>query len=327
MQWMRSHQLRKLQPLMRIVIKIGSRGSKLALWQANWVKSALQSINPSQAIDISIIKTKGDKILDAPLAKVGGKGLFVKEIEEALLDGKIDLAVHSMKDMPADIPEGLCIGSIPKREDPADVLISKTGESFAQLKTGARIGTSSLRRASQLLHARPDIEIIPLRGNLDTRIDKLKTENLDAVVLAAAGVKRLGLEEKITEVLHNRIMLPAVGQGALCIEIRQDDPEIGSKVSALDHRETRVAVTGERAFLNRLGGSCQVPIAGYGVVEGESLFMRGLVSDLSGNRVIEDNHQGDLSIPEEIGIALADRLLSMGADKILDQLKSEAYER
>ena len=327
MQRVRRHQLRDLQPLMRDAVKIGSRGSKLALWQANWVKSALQSENLSLVIDISIIKTKGDKILDVPLAKVGGKGLFVKEIEEALLNGKIDLAVHSMKDMPADIPEGLCIGSVPKREDPGDALISKNGKSFTELKTGARIGTGSLRRGAQLLHARSDIEIVPLRGNLDTRIRKLETEDLDAVILAVAGIKRLDLEDKITEVLPKRIMLPAVGQGALCIEIRQNDPQIESKVNKLDHRETRVAVMGERAMLNRLEGSCQIPIAGYGEINGGVLTLRGLVSDLTGKKVIRDRIEGDVSNPEEIGVALAERLLSMGADEILDQLKSEAYER
>ena len=327
MRRMRRHQLWGLQPLMRDAIKIGSRGSKLALWQANWVKSALQSENPSLAVDISVIKTKGDKILDAPLAKVGGKGLFVKEIEEALLNGEIDLAVHSMKDMPSEIPEGLCIGSVPKREDPGDALISKNGKPFTELKTGARIGTSSLRRGSQLLHARSDIEIVPLRGNLDTRIKKLETEDLDAVILAAAGIKRLDLEDRITEILPKRIMLPAVGQGALCIEIRQNDPQIESQVNELNHRETRVAVMGERAMLNRLEGSCQIPIAGYGEIDGDVLTLRGLVSDLTGKKVIRDSIEGDVSNPEEIGITLAERLLSMGADKILDQLKSEAYER
>jgi len=327
MQRMRRHQLRGLQPLMRNAVKIGSRGSKLAMWQANWVKSALESKNPSLTIDIFIIKTKGDKILDTPLAKVGGKGLFVKEIEEALLNGEIDLAVHSMKDMPSEIPDGLCIGSVPKREDPGDALISKNGKPFNELETGARIGTSSLRRGAQLLHARPDIEIIPLRGNLDTRIRKLETENLDAVILAAAGIKRLDLDDKITEVLPKHVMLPAVGQGALCIEIRQNDPQIESMVNELDHRETRIAVLGERAMSNRLGGSCQIPIAGYGEIDGEVLTLQGLVSNLSGKKVIRDSIRGDVSNPEKIGAALAERLLSMGADEILDQLKSEAYER
>jgi len=211
---------------MEKTIKIGTRGSRLALWQANWVKSAITSINPSLSVDLIIIKTKGDKILDVPLAKVGGKGLFVKEIEEALLDGRIDLAVHSMKDMPAEIPPGLCIGAVPERETPNDVLISKNGLLFSELISGSKVGTSSLRRSAQLLHARPDLVILPLRGNLDTRLKKLETENMDAIILAAAGVKRLNFESRITEYIDENVMLPAVGQGALCIEIRENDTEI-----------------------------------------------------------------------------------------------------
>jgi hydroxymethylbilane synthase len=219
---------------MKVSIKIGTRASKLALWQANWVKSALIEANPAQTVELVTIKTKGDKILDVPLAKVGGKGLFVKEIEQALLDQRIDIAVHSMKDMPAEIPEGLCIGAIPRRESATDVLISRASRRFAELPRGAVIGTSSLRRAAQLRHARPDIAIVSLRGNLDTRLKKLQTENLDAIVLAAAGVKRLELEHRITEYLDSEIMLPAVGQGALCIEMRQHDPVIEPMVKALD---------------------------------------------------------------------------------------------
>jgi len=230
-------------------IKIGTRGSKLALWQANWIKTELNKNTPSLLIEIVVIKTKGDKILDVPLAKVGGKGLFVKEIEEALLDRRIDLAVHSMKDMPADLPEGLCIGPVPKREIPADVLISKNGLRLSELEPQARIGTSSLRRASQIKHAKPGFIILPLRGNLDTRLKKLETDDLDAIVLAAAGVKRLNLEKRITEYIDYDIMLPAVGQGALCIEIRKDDPEIEKIISKLNHPETRAIVMGERAFL------------------------------------------------------------------------------
>ena len=315
------NQLRELRPLMADAVKIGSRGSKLALWQANWVRSALQSENSSLDIDISIIKTKGDKILDSPLAKLGGKGLFVKEIEEGLLIGEIDLAVHSMKDMPSEIPAGLCIGSVPKREDPGDALVSKDGRSFSALKIGARIGTSSLRRGAQLLHARSDIEIVPPRGNVDTRIRKLETEDMDAVILAEAGMKRLGLADKITEVLPKSVMLPAVGQGALSIEIRQNDSRIESMIKKLDHRITRLAVMGERAMLNRLGGSCQIPIAGYGEVNGNTLTLKGLVSDLSGEKVIKDSIEGEVSDSEAMGVALAERMLSMGADHILDQLK------
>jgi hydroxymethylbilane synthase len=303
-------------------IKIGTRGSKLALWQANWVKSALISINPSLSVDLFIIKTKGDKILDVPLAMVGGKGLFVKEIEEALLDGRIDLAVHSMKDMPAEIPPGLCIGAVPKRETPNDVLISKNGLLFSELTSGSRIGTSSLRRSAQLQHARPDIVILPLRGNLDTRLKKLKTENMDATILAAAGVKRLNYESRITEYLDENIMLPAVGQGALCIEIRENDAEIEPIVTALDHQKTRSAVIGERAFSNCLEGGCQVPIAAYGKIEKNIFTLSGLVADIDGKTILKKTLSGAVEQSESIGVKLADSLISMGAKKILENIKT-----
>jgi len=307
---------------MKVSIKIGTRASKLALWQANWVKSALIEANPSQAVELVTIKTKGDKILDVPLAKVGGKGLFVKEIEQALMDQRIDIAVHSMKDMPAEIPENLCIGAIPRRESATDVLISRAGRRFAELPRGAVIGTSSLRRAAQLRHARPDIEIVPLRGNLDTRLKKLQTENLDAIVLAAAGVKRLELEHRITEYLDSEVMLPAVGQGALCIEMRQHDPVIEPIVKALDDPPSRAIVLGERAFLNRLGGSCQVPIAGHGEIISNTFQLTGLVANIDGSRIIKSVLSGAVDSSESIGINLAEELISRGADKILEQLQS-----
>ena len=306
----------------RSTIKIGTRGSKLALWQANWIKTQLRKNTPSLSIEIIVIKTKGDKILDVPLAKVGGKGLFVKEIEEALLDKRIDLAVHSMKDMPADLPGGLCIGPVPKRENPADVLISRRGLLLSELKPQARIGTSSLRRAAQIRHAKPDCMILPLRGNLDTRLKKLETNDLDAIVLAAAGVKRLNLEKKITQYLDYDLMLPAVGQGALCIEIRKHDLEIEKIVSKLNHPKTRAVVMGERAFLRTLGGSCQVPVAGFGEINQNSFTLRGLVADIEGKIIIKDIITGHKNSSESLGIELAQRLHSMGADKILKELKA-----
>jgi len=315
-----SNQLRELYAVMKRTVKIGTRGSKLALWQANWVKSALEDQHPSPTVELDIIKTKGDKILDVPLAKVGGKGLFVKEIEDALLSGRVDLAVHSMKDMPAEIPDGLCIGAIPERETPQDVLISKNGLSLSELGSGAHVGTSSLRRGSQILHARPDLVIKPLRGNLDTRLLKLETEDLDAVVLAAAGVKRLGLESKITEYLDETVMLPAVGQGALCIEIRENDPEVEPLVAALEHPHTRTVVMGERAFLTRLEGGCQVPMAAHGKVEGNVFTIKGLVATLDGKTVIKDTLSGPADSSETIGLDLAERLISMGAQKIIESL-------
>ncbi|MFC1830070.1 hydroxymethylbilane synthase [Thermodesulfobacteriota bacterium] len=304
-------------------IKIGTRGSKLALWQANWVKSSLETARPTLVVELVPIKTKGDKILDVPLAKVGGKGLFVKEIEDALIKGEIDIAVHSMKDMPSEIPAGLSIGAICKREIPNDVLISKNGHPFKTLKPGAVIGTSSLRRAAQLRHVRPDIVILPLRGNLDTRIRKLDTENMDAIVLAAAGVKRLDLEERITEYLDENVMLPAVGQGALCIEIREGDPEIEPIVAALNHHDSRAVVSGERAFLHRLEGGCQVPIAAHGKILDKNFVLSGLVATIDGTTLIKDTLSGPVESAESIGVNLAERLLSMGAKEILEDLQAD----
>ena len=307
---------------MKPSIRVGTRASKLALWQANWVQSALNEKFPDQKVELVKIKTKGDKILDVPLAKVGGKGLFVKEIEQALLESRIDLAVHSMKDMPAEIPDGLCIGAIPRREDPADVLVAREDLEFSNLKRGAVIGTSSLRRAAQLRHARPDITISPLRGNLDTRLKKLQTENLDAIVLAAAGIKRLNIAHRITEYLQDDIMLPAVGQGALCIEMRQEDPIIGPMLATLDHANSRTVVLGERAFLNRLGGSCQVPIAGHGKILADTFSLTGLVADMDGSRIIKADLSGPVDSAEGIGVKLAEQLLARGADEILEKLNS-----
>ena len=305
-------------------ITIGTRGSKLALWQAHWVKGALTSQDDGLQVDITIIKTKGDKILDVPLAKVGGKGLFVKEIEEALLAQKIDLAVHSMKDMPAELPDGLCIGAIPEREAPHDVLISRQEKPLADLEKGATVGTSSLRRAAQLLNKRPELTIVPLRGNLDTRLRKLDAGEMDAIVLAAAGVKRLGLAHRISEDLGAEVMLPAAGQGALCIEIRENDAHITSVVGALDHGETRRTVLGERAFLHRMGGSCQVPIATHGKMIDGQYRLAGLVAEIDGSHIIRETLTGPADDAERIGIELADRLIGLGADRILERLQESA---
>ncbi len=304
-------------------IHIGTRGSKLALWQANWVKSRLEALHPSLTVELTIIKTKGDKILDVPLAKVGGKGLFVKEIEEALLEGRIDLAVHSMKDMPAEIPDGLCIGAVPERETPVDALISREGQALEELPRGARVGTSSLRRSSQLLRARPDLEIIPLRGNLDTRLRKLDEGRMDAIVLAGAGIRRLGLEERITQLLAPEIMLPAVGQGALCVETRAADAQIAPLVAPLEDQTTRLAVTAERAFLHRLEGGCQVPIAGHATLANNQLAICGLVSDLRGQTVYQETKNGPAAEAAAIGRHLADLLLDQGARAVLDRLQTE----
>ncbi len=308
-------------------IIIGTRGSGLALWQADFIKSLIEKEHKDIEVSIKIIKTKGDKILDTPLAKVGGKGLFVKEIEQELIDKKVDIAVHSMKDMPAEIPDALYIGAVTKRENPQDVLIAKNKkESFLNMKSDAKIGTSSLRRAAQLLIKRPDFKIIPLRGNVETRINKLQSEELDAVVLAAAGIIRLGYEDYITEYLDKDIMLPAAGQGALCIEIRKDDEKIFNIVKKLDCKKTRQAVFGERAFLRKLEGGCQTPIAAFGEIKDNILILTGLVADISGKKFFKNIMTGAPEDSENIGYNLGESLLSMGADKILSEWKIETDE-
>lgn len=301
-------------------IVIGTRGSQLALWQANWVKSELERLHTGVTCELLVIKTKGDKILDVPLAKVGGKGLFVKEIEEALLDGRIDLAVHSMKDMPADLPEGLKIGAIPEREDPRDALISKNGLNFEALPQGARVGTSSLRRAAQLLAKRPDLQIETLRGNINTRLKKVTEGNLDAIILAAAGLKRLGLGEQITECLAPEIMLPAVGQGALCIESREKDDRIDAALAPLNHLPTRVTVLAERAFLNTLEGSCQIPVGAFAETDGKAITIRGLVAEVDGSRILMEKETAENDQNEALGVTVAERLKEAGAAEILARL-------
>ncbi|MEK7689213.1 MAG: hydroxymethylbilane synthase [Deltaproteobacteria bacterium] len=312
---------------MRRKIKLGSRGSQLALWQANWVKSELEKRYKNLEVEIIKIKTTGDKILDVPLAKVGGKGLFVKEIEEALLKKRIDLAVHSMKDVPTDFPNGLHLAAITEREDPRDAFIisqkSKVkSQKFKDLAYGASIGTSSLRRSSQLLNVRPDLKIMQLRGNLNTRLKKLDEGQYDAIILAAAGVKRLGWSDRITEYLSPEVSLPAIGQGALGIETRIDDKEINELTAFFDHPATSISVRAERALLKKLEGGCQVPIAAYGEVKNNQLKLIGLVASTDGKRIIKDSITGQIDRAEAIGIELAERLLSMGAWDIL----KEVYE-
>jgi hydroxymethylbilane synthase len=307
-------------------IKIGTRGSRLAVWQAEWVRSRLLALYPQYEVELVKIKTTGDKITDVPLARVGGKGLFVKEIETALLNGGIDLAVHSMKDMPAEIPPGLCIGVVPERENPLDVLISRNGHSFERLPQNARIGSSSLRRGAQVRHVRPDVTVHPLRGNLDTRIRKLETEDLDAIIVAGAGVKRLGLEAHITEYLAEAIMLPAIGQGALAIEINEDNEAIQSLITPLDHRETHLAVKSERAFLSRLEGGCQVPIAARAKMVGEEIALTGLVAEVDGSVVLRDTIRGPVDEHETLGVELADRLLDKGGRRILESILGRALQ-
>ncbi|UCE83228.1 MAG: hydroxymethylbilane synthase [Deltaproteobacteria bacterium] len=304
-------------------LRIGTRGSMLALWQAEWVKSQLLAAHAGLTVELVTIKTMGDKILDVPLAKVGGKGLFVKEIEEALLEGRTDLAVHSVKDMPALLPAGLHLAAMPPREDPRDALISRNGNGLNQLPNEARVGTSSLRRAAQLLHLRPDLHIEPLRGNVDTRLRKLETEGFDAIVLAAAGLKRMGLSHVISEYLAPEQILPAVGQGALGIETRIEDDFTNPVVASLAHQPTMTEVSAERAFLRRLEGGCQVPIGAHAIMAGDEVVLTGMVADLGGRRLIRKEMRGEPQYVEVMGERLAEAVLESGGAEIL----GEIYER
>ena len=306
---------------------IGTRGSLLALWQARWVQSELMKLDPGLDIELNIIKTTGDKVLDAPLAKVGGKGLFVKEIEEALIGGRADVAVHSMKDVPTELPCELHLAAICRREEPGDALVlekgkekgtSPHGAGLSGLPVGAHVGTSSLRRACQLLAARPDLKVTNLRGNLDTRLKKLDQGGYDAVVLAVAGMKRLGFADRITGILPHDIMLPAIGQGAVGVECRRDDLRINRLAARLNHEETSVAVRAERAFLLRLEGGCQVPIAAYARAVGDGWRMDGLVGEPSGAEVVRGGIEWrDPAEAEKAGIRLAGMLIGQGAGRIL----------
>jgi hydroxymethylbilane synthase len=305
--------------------KVGTRRSMLALTQTNWVVDQLKTLAPDATFELREIVTKGDRILDVTLSKVGGKGLFVKEIEQSLLDGETDLAVHSMKDMPAELPEGLTIGAIPKRVDHRDVLLSKDGRTLDELPQGALVGTSSLRRSAQLLAYRPDIRIESLRGNIDTRIRKLNEGNFDAIVLAAAGLERVNWEGTISQFLPVEISVPAVGQGALAIECRADDEEMLALLRKFDHRPTRLAVTAERSFLHKLQGGCQVPIGAYATVEesgAETLItLTGLVAAPDGSRVFRHTASG--KDPQTLGQQVAEELLEKGAGDVLAQVLKE----
>ena len=305
---------------MRKQIRLGSRGSALALWQAEWVKSELEKKYAGITVPITKIKTTGDKILDVPLAQVGGKGLFVKEIEEAMLGNEIDIAVHSMKDVPTFFPDGLHLSCITKREDARDALLTRNKVKFKDLPQGANIGTSSLRRQAQLMHARPDFVIHQLRGNVDTRLRRLKEGQFDAIILAAAGIKRLGLAENVTEYIEPDISLPAIGQGALGIECRVDDRELNDLIAFFNHTDTRICVTAERALLRRLEGGCQVPIACYGQMKEGRLRLIGLVGSVDGKRIIKDTIEGEPEKAEKLGVTLAEILLSRGADVILREV-------
>ncbi len=299
---------------------IGTRGSPLALCQARSIKARIENYYPGLKVDLARIKTTGDKITDVPLAKVGGKGLFVKEIEEALVDKRIDLAVHSMKDVPVMFPPGLHLSAITEREDPRDALISREESGFRDLPEGSVIGTSSLRRQAQLLHLRPDLKFKPLRGNLETRLRKLAEGSLAAIVLAVAGLKRLGMVSKVTEYLDPAVSLPAIGQGALGLECRVDDARINDLLAPLNHLESSWRVKAERAFLARLEGGCQVPIAAHACLEADELTLDGLVASVEGDRMVRDRIRAPRQKAETMGVELAERLLERGADQILKEI-------
>jgi hydroxymethylbilane synthase len=296
---------------------IGSRGSKLALFQANWVKSQLEAHYPRIEVRVEIIKTSGDIFFDAPLSQVGGKGLFTKEIEEALLAGKIDLAVHSLKDLPTVLPEGLCLAAVSQREDVRDAFVSNQFNRLAELPIGASVGTSSLRRQSQLLALRNDLEIRNLRGNLETRLRKLDEGHYDAILLACAGLNRLGFRERIRERIPVEQICPAIGQGALGMEARSRDVCTLEKLRCLHHRETHITVTAERALLRRLGGGCQVPIAGHAWIQDGRLQMLGVVASIDGQHVVRDRASASLEDAEQLGCRLAENLLTKGAQAIV----------
>jgi hydroxymethylbilane synthase len=303
----------------KIELRLGTRASLLALQQAHMVKKRIEELNPEITVTLVHIKTTGDK-LDFPLFQVGGKGLFVKEIEEALTRKEIDLAVHSAKDLPAIIPEGLILMAFPEREDPRDALVSQGGKRFEEVPQGGKIGTGSLRRKAQLLNLRPDLEIVPLRGNLDTRLKKLMAMNLDGVILAAAGLRRMNWEGQVSEFFDPETMVPAIGQGALAVETREGDERVRRAVAPLDHPPTRVSVLAEQAFLRRLEGGCQVPIGGLARIRAEKLALTGLVAGVDGRRVVKGKVEGPLEKNAELGVQLAEDLLGRGAEEILREV-------
>jgi len=307
----------------RTELKIGTRGSKLALWQSEYIKTQVETIT-GLPVSLEVIKTTGDKILDVPLAKVGGKGLFTKEIEVELVAGRVDLAVHSMKDVPTELPEGLYIAAMPERVDPRDVIVSGAGYDLDRLPEGAKLGTSSLRRRAQVAHLRPDLEIVDVRGNLDTRMRKAEEGELDAVVLAAAGITRMGWGDRITSYIPTQQMVSAVGQGAIGIEIRDDDEFMRHVMEIIGHPETMECVTAERVVMRRLEGGCQVPIGAYARYEAGALVMDALVGSVDGTTIVREQLAGDAGDPEALGNAMVERLLSLGAGEVLEEVRGAA---
>lgn len=307
---------------MRKTIRIGTRGSQLALYQAKKVKATLESIFPQLQVDLKIIKTKGDKILDVALSKIGDKGLFTKEIENELLDGSVDLAVHSLKDLPTTLPEGLKLGAVLERGEFRDALVSKNGKKLAELGAGDVVATSSLRRIAGLLKVNNQILIKDIRGNVNSRLQKMEDGYCDAMIMAAAGLQRLGLEKYITEIIDPEVILPAVSQGAIAIETRMDDLEIEELMSKINHRETWDCIVAERAFLAELQGGCQVPLGCFSSIKNGELTLHGFVASIDGKQFIRETISGELNLGADLGIALAEKMLEKGALEILNKIKS-----
>lgn len=302
--------------------RIGTRESSLAMWQAHWVAERIKEIRPGTSVSLVGIRTKGDNILDAALSRIGDKGLFTRELEVALHDGRIDMAVHSMKDLPTILPAGMVIGAICRREYPGDVLVARNGIKLSELPRGAVIGTSSLRRIAQLKHFRPDLKIVDVRGNLNTRLRKLEEQDIDALVLAYAGMARLGFKNRITERIPFEIMLPAVGQGAIGVEAREDDREVLDLLSGLDHTPSRQAVQIERSLMHRLEGGCQIPVGALSVPDGDEMILEAMVADLEGRAMVRLAMSGPAGDPE-LGARLAEKMISEGAGDILKKVRRE----
>ena len=299
------------------IIRIATRKSPLALWQAEEVKRQLLHFHPDLEVELLGMMTKGDIILDTPLAKIGGKGLFVKELEVGILEGKADIAVHSMKDVPMELPNGLHLPIILERHDPLDAFVSNNYTSLDDLPQNAKVGTSSLRRQTQLMQLRPDLKILSLRGNVNSRLAKLDKGDYDAIILAAAGLKRLGFDDRITQRIPAEQSLPAIGQGAIGIESRENDKRVNALLAPLNHHETALRVSAERAFNTRLKGGCQVPIAGYSVLQGDQIYLRGLVGYPDGSTIYRAEQTVPIEEAEKMGVAVAEDLLAQGADKVL----------
>ena len=311
---------------MKQLLRIATRKSPLALWQAEHVKARLQQAHPGLEVELITMSTRGDKILDTPLAKIGGKGLFVKELEQGMLEGTADIAAHSIKDVPMEFPEGLHLATILEGEEPCDAFVSNKYDAVDELPEGAVVGTCSLRRRCQLLNQRPDLVIKDLRGNVNTRLSKLDNDEFDAIILACAGLLRLQMSERIKQRIPAERILPAVGQGAIGLEAREGDEETLKLLSVLDHPTTRIRVLAERALNHRLNGGCQVPIACHGIVEGENLYLRALVGEPDGSNIVSGEIRGSVYDAEKLGTELAVELLGKGAKAILDRLYAEQSE-